>query len=107
MEKGFLAFYNETEFEAFFEKIVYRCLKGITLNEKSHEKKWLSHSDASNYLGLPSGTLYKLTSARQINYTKRGKRNFFLIDDLDAWMQKGRRKTGDEIKLNAKFTLKK
>jgi excisionase family DNA binding protein len=103
MEGKIISFFSESEFETFLEKIVYRCLNGVASEKNSTRRKWLSHKDAATYLGIPSGTLYKLSSTRQINFSKRGKRNFFLLEDLDSYLEKGRRKTVDEIKYETKF----
>ncbi|MFN8353192.1 MAG: helix-turn-helix domain-containing protein [Spirosomataceae bacterium] len=46
--------------------------------------EYLSIEEAADYLRLPKNTLYNYCYQNTISYQKRGKRNFFLVRDLDA-----------------------
>lgn len=48
-------------------------------------------SEAAEYLGIPKGSLYKLTSKRKItHYKPTGGRIFFLQEDLDDFIRQGK-----------------
>lgn len=74
------------------------------LNDKSHTKgqsydasDYLSINEASEYLRIPTSTLYQYCSARKIPFLKRGKRSYFLKSDLDDWIASDRKQTIKEI----------
>jgi len=56
---------------------------------------------AMDYLKLSKPTIYKLTMERQIPHYKLGKRLYFRKEELDAWINKGKVKTHDEISAEA------
>lgn len=74
------------------------------LNDKLSKKgpsydasDYLSIDEASEYLRIPTSTLYQYCSARKIPFLKRGKRSYFLKSDLDQWMLSDRKHTIKEI----------
>lgn len=50
-------------------------------------KKTLTIEEACSYTGYTLGYMYKLTSSGQIPHYKRGKKVFFDMDELDAWLK--------------------
>ena len=69
--------YLKQEIEALFKK--------ASLNTK----QVLNVEEASEYTGLSTSTLYKLTSSRRIPHSKpSGKKVFFSREALDEWMLK-------------------
>jgi len=62
------------------------------------DDRYLSTSDAAAYLGMPLGTLQKIMSSNAITYIRpnRGKA-YFRKSDLDAYMEKGRIPSNDEL----------
>lgn len=61
----------------------------------------LGMQEASNYLKLSKGTLYRLTMDRQIPHYKMGKRNYFRKEELDKWINRGKVKTQEDIENEA------
>tara|TARA_R110002124_G_scaffold168689_3_gene336285 strand:- start:112 stop:357 length:246 start_codon:yes stop_codon:yes gene_type:complete len=52
--------------------------------------EFLNSKKAAEFLGISKSTLYKLTSKREINYSKPGgKLIYFQKKDLEDYLQKG------------------
>ena len=71
----------------------------------AHE--YLSMAEAAQYLQMPQSTLYQFCANRRLPYVKRGKRNYFLRADLDAFMAADRRKSVKEIEEEAMNKMRK
>lgn len=70
----------------------------ISQNLMICQKEILTLDEAAQYTGLTKSTLYKLTSNREIAYSKpKGKMCFFKRTDLDDWMMSNPVATTDEI----------
>jgi excisionase family DNA binding protein len=69
--------------------------------------EYLSMAEAAEYLQMPQSTLYQYCANRRLPYTKRGKRNFFLRADLDAFMASDRRESVTEMEEQAMNKLRK
>ena len=65
--------------------------------------KLLTISEAARYLNLSKPTIYRLTSQRQIPFSKPAgsKELYFSLIELQAWTQTGRKKTLSEIQEEA------
>jgi len=81
--------------------------KSQALAERSQE--FVQLEEASRILGLAPGTLYQYTHRKTIPYYKpNGRKVYFKVSDLMAFMEKGRRASIDEIKSQAvQSTLKR
>lgn len=73
-----------------------RALK-IRTNEKPDRKRRVGLSEAAQYCGLAHRTMYKKTHRREVPHSKVGGRLFFDLDELDAWIDAGRRRTVAEV----------
>jgi excisionase family DNA binding protein len=51
--------------------------------------------------GLKKPTLYALVHRREIPFLKKGKRLYFKREDLEAWIEEGRKATRGEIEQEA------
>lgn len=71
----------------------------------AHE--YLSMAEAALYLQLPKSTLYQYCHTRRLPYVKRGKYNYFMRSDLDAFMAADRRKSVKEIEEEAMNKMRK
>ena len=71
-------------------------------------KKVLTMEEACDYTGISRSYLYKLTSRREIPYSKpNGKMIFFDIDKLNEWLLQNSRKSKADIENEAlRHTLK-
>jgi excisionase family DNA binding protein len=70
-------------------------------NEKRLGAKYLTVSEAAQYLNLAKQTLYGFTSSRTIPFIKRAKRLLFTKEDLDAWLAQGKKQSVQELRAAA------
>ena len=62
------------------------------------QKTVLNFNEACSYLDVSQSHLYKLTSTRQIpHFCPQGKKLYFNRTELDAWLQRNRQSTNEEI----------
>lgn len=62
------------------------------------QKEVLNFTETCRYLDLSESHLYKLTSQKQIpHYCPQGKRLYFRRDELDAWLQRNKQASSQEI----------
>lgn len=73
-----------------------RSLKSRT-NDKPERKRRVGLSEAAPYVGLAESTLYKKCHFRTVPHGKVGGRLFFDLDELDKWLDAGRRRTVAEV----------
>lgn len=78
-------------------------------NEPSLAKEeLLTVGQTAEFLSLTVPTVYLLVRKKEISVCKRGKRLYFLRDDLIGWVKLGRLKTNAEIsEENSSFLLSK
>ena len=62
-----------------------------------YNKKYLNIDEAVEYLNMAKATIYIYTSQKKIPHFKRGRNLFFKRDELDNWIEGGRRRTKAEI----------
>ncbi|ABG58734.1 helix-turn-helix domain-containing protein [Cytophaga hutchinsonii] len=85
------------------------------LSEKSEIKHnesstlLLSLKEASEFLKLAPQTIYGFTSKRLIPFIKRGKKLYFKKNELEEWLDEGKKKSlaelNKEFKLNGNIKL--
>ena len=68
-----------------------------SVDEVKQRNKWMTHVEASAYIRKTQAALYKLTSDRKIRYSKRGKSNYYLLENLDKYLGEGELLTKEEI----------
>ena len=64
---------------------------------QSNESTPLTVQEAASFVNLAVPTIYGLVSRREIPFSKKGKRLYFLKEELTEWIKTGRRKTIAEI----------
>lgn len=94
-------------------KLISESVKAV-LAEQAHPQarqhaahEYLSMVEAAQYLQIPQSTLYQFCATRRLPYVKRGKRNYFLRADLDAFMAADRRKSVKEMEEDAMSKMRK
>lgn len=65
--------------------------------EKPVNNEVFDIKEAMSYLKLGKGTMYSMTMKREIPHYKVGKRLYFRKEELDAWINRGKVKTQQEI----------
>ncbi len=58
-------------------------------NSSIFDKRIWIVEDVAKVLGLAIGTIYNLTSRREIPFKKRGKRLYFVPDEILNWIEEG------------------
>lgn len=70
-------------------------------------KDYLDVDEVAKFLNLAKSTIYAKSAARTIPYMKKDKRLYFDKDELIEWLKTGKRKTSEEIEIDAQeYTLK-
>ena len=83
--------------DALADAVAKRVLAANPTNNAATRQRWLTHSEAAEYIRKTPEALYKLTSTRQIKYRKKGKANIYKQDDLDAYLESGAIETTEEV----------
>ena len=66
------------------------------------QKAVLNFNEACKYIDVSASHLYKLTSAKHIpHFCPQGKKLYFKREELDAWLQRNRQSTTDELEEQA------
>lgn len=75
----------------------------IIKNVQQHPgpERYLTVGGAADFLSLSVPTIYSKVSRREIPYMKRGKRLYFLREDLENFLRNGRVKTINEMEVEA------
>lgn len=82
--------------------IAGEIVEAVTDRLRLLHKDTLSLKEAAKYLDLQPGTLYKMTSRRDIAYSKpMGRKVYFKKDDLDDWLDSGHVASDSEIEEKA------
>ena len=82
-------------------------VKNISPIENKHEDEFLNVEEASKFLGYTAGTLRKKSSLGEIPSILKGKKLYFLKEDLISFLKSGRRKSIQEIQEEANHFDKK
>ena len=61
------------------------------------EKEFLTVNEVSQMIRKSKGTVYNMTSAREIPFIKKGKRVLFDRQEIRDWMRKDERKTVKQL----------
>ena len=94
MEKLILT--TEKELDSLIKKSIRKEMDAKGSNEKPISKI-LTLEEASQYLSLAKQTIYGFTSKRLIPFIKKGKKLYFVKDDLEAWLMTGKKITKPQI----------
>jgi len=68
------------------------------LESQTKIEKRYSIEEATLYLGIAKGTLYNLINQDKITHYKTGKQIFFLINDLDNYIQTRKFKSENDVR---------
>lgn len=60
-------------------------------------KRVLNFEEVMHMTGFSKGTLYKLTCAKHIPYSKKGGRLFFDKNEIEGWLLENRQATEQEL----------
>jgi len=74
-------------------------IESLLINKSGPEPdKFMTLREVAEYLHLSYASIYRLTSNRQIPFSKQGKKLYFLKSEVDEWLKSGRRATVAELK---------
>jgi excisionase family DNA binding protein len=71
------------------------------INNNKHSDGLLTIDEAAKLLTLAVPTLYGMVGRREIPFCKKGKRLYFIKQELTEWVHSGRKQTASEIKKEA------
>ncbi len=74
-------------------------IKGLLKQVLSSSKEIMNVQEVSTYTGIPVATIYAKIDT--IPRSKQGKRLFFQRKDIDVWLMANRKKTSEEIEMEA------
>jgi excisionase family DNA binding protein len=80
-------------------------LLGAGISGKEEQEGLLTISEAGKLLDLSKNTIYKLVQSRTLPYSKRGKRLYFLKQELLEFVKAGKIKTHAELSIEAESIL--
>ena len=89
-----------------FHLVLQTQKKGLS-SSRGNVKRIMDINDACKYLSLSKSTLYKMTSQGAIPHRKPGKRLYFIQDELDDWVKKGKVDSMGDLRQNLEQHLKK
>ena len=70
------------------------------------QKEVLTFDEVADYTGLSKSHLYKLTSSRGIPcYKPSGRLLYFKKSEIDAWLLNGKKKTAEELDIEAESLM--
>ena len=85
-----------------------KLISSQVVTHKNNESEIMTIDEASALLSIAKPTIYGYTSSRNIPHFKKGKRLYFIKEDLLKWVQEGKIKTTKEIENDAtNYLLKK
>lgn len=79
------------------ENLLIKLQEKKDIDQKSDEETLLNVDEAADFLQEAKATLYSRTSRREIPFYKRGKKLYFKKKELIDWVEKGRKRTYDEL----------
>lgn len=77
--------------------ILSQCM----IEPKSSSEEILTVQGAAKFLRLSVPTIYGLVHRRELPHSKKGKRLYFSLIQLQEWIQQGKRKTMTELENEA------
>lgn len=77
------------------------------LKQITDKEKFIDIKQASVFLNLSVSTIYSKVSRLELPVNKRGKKLYFSDHDLIAYIKQGKKKTNEEIDLEANKYLNK
>lgn len=84
---------------------IEQYLKEIGIKPNEKEEGLLTITEAGKLLSLSKNTIYKMVQKRMLPYSKRGKKLYFLKDELVAWVKGGKKKTEAELSAEAEYVF--
>lgn len=85
---------------------LFGVIKNVQPTVKNEQ--YLTIEETAEFLSLSRPTIYSKVAKREIPHMKRGKRLYFLREDLETYLKGGRVKTINEIEADAgKFLTSK
>ena len=74
----------------------------------NNPNEYMNIEEIALFINLAKATIYSLCSNARIPHIKKGKRLYFVKEDIVTWLNEGKRKTLDQIQVEAvNYLLKK
>ena len=102
MQNLLLTQISDSEIRQLFREELENFFAAKQLTDGKTESEEIGGIDlAIEITGLAKPTIYSLVSERKIPHSKQGKRLYFSRQDLLEWIKNGKRKTQNEIAIEA------
>jgi excisionase family DNA binding protein len=104
-----------TNFNVLFEELIRSISEKVSENIISslnssaiiEESTFLDISETAVLINLKVPTIYGLVHRNKIPYIKKGKKLYFVKEDILQWIKSGKQKTKSELELKADEYLAK
>lgn len=103
----------ENPFETIIERLdrIENVLNELLNTKKNGEttqgNQLMNIQEVSQYLSLSTSTIYSKCHSNDIPRIKKGKRLYFMKNDIDKWLSESKQKTNDEIqKMALEYIIK-
>jgi len=106
MQTGILTQYSDEDFRNLLKEVVIEVIEGAASLSSPQKVKPLNLIEGCEYVQMSQSHMYKLTSTNQIPHSKRGKRIFFDVSELDQWLLSNKVKTTKQLDQEAAELLK-
>jgi len=107
MAKKILTELTETEIRQLFREELEQALATHGNARQGTKRRIVSFAEGCEHVSISTSHGYKLTSQGLIPHSKRGKRIYFDLDELDAWMLANKVKTVNDMQTEIDDYLKK
>ncbi|MEN8122466.1 MAG: helix-turn-helix domain-containing protein [Bacteroidota bacterium] len=97
----------EEALSALIKKELKAALSQLKFQKQENHPEILNFKEACKFLSCSGSLLYKLTAARKIPHSKRGKKLYFEKKKLLEWMTENEVSTQEEVRGNALSLLAK
>jgi len=74
-----------------FKEIIHEAIKSVA---QSPQDEFINVQQASDYMKIPVTTIYEYTSLKKIPFHKKGKKLFFVKQELSDWLKNINQKEG-------------
>jgi excisionase family DNA binding protein len=101
MSNSIIVQFSEQEFKQLIKSCIKEGINENSVVKTENTDRLLSVKEASVFLNLAQQTLYGFTSNRTIPFIKKGKKLYFKRNDLETWLNEGKKQTIKEISENS------
>lgn len=92
---------TKNDLEKLIDNAIEKALSKVSFNNNKKVFDIMNVEQVSEFLNLAIATIYDKTSKNLIPHKKKGKKLYFLRNEIEAWVLDGDVKTSDELDAQA------